>query len=95
MFQLLKSESTKTGFNFILITAKAVEIIEKVGIITSSFGFKLRAFKATSSAAVPLETAIAYFLLLYFEKFLSKIFGKRGFHLVVKVRYNEMKKRTS
>ena len=74
IFQVDISMSTSTGFKSNLTTQSAVDIIENAGIITSSFGFRLRAFKATSSAAVPLETAIAYFLSLYFEKFFSKIF---------------------
>ena len=53
------------GFNPNLTTHNAVEIIENVGIITSSFLFKFNDFKAISRAAVPLETAIPNFLLLY------------------------------
>ena len=76
IFQFARSQSTATGFNPSFITHKAVEIIEKVGIITSSFFLRFKDFKATSNAAVPLETATAYFLLLYFEKFFSKILTK-------------------
>ena len=61
------------GFRPNFTTHKAVDMIEKVGIITSSFFLRFKDFKATSNAAVPLETATAYFLLLYFEKFFSKI----------------------
>ena len=50
------------------------------GIITSSFGFKLSVFKAISNAAVPLETATPYFLLLNFENSFSKNYN--GFFLV-------------
>ena len=64
MFQSDKSESTKIGLSPNLITQSAVEIIEKVGIITSSLVLKLNAFNAISRAAVPLETAIPNFLLL-------------------------------
>ena len=69
MFQLSNPESTRTGFNPNLITHNAVAIIEKVGIMTSSFFFKLSHFIAIYKAALPLETAIAYFLLMYFENF--------------------------
>ena len=53
MFQVVMSQSIKTGFAFCLITAKAFEIIVKLGIITSSFFFKLSDFIAISNAAVP------------------------------------------
>ena len=71
MFQLSRSQSTSIGFNPNFITQSAVDIIEKVGIIISSFGFKFKALIAISNAAVPLDTAIPNFLLLYFENSLS------------------------
>ena len=55
-----------------MITHSAVEIIENAGIITSDLAFKFNDLIAISSAAVPLETAIPYFLVLYLEKFFSK-----------------------
>ena len=63
-FQVCKSQSTKIGFKLHLRTHKAVEIIEKAGIITSEFFLRFKDFKPTSKAAVPLETAIPYFLEL-------------------------------
>ena len=71
MFQVFKSQSTKTGFISHFITHNAVEIIEKAGIITSDFFFKLRDFKAISRAAVPLETATPNFLELNLENSFS------------------------
>ena len=67
MFQLLKFESTNTGFRPNLITQSAVEIIEKEGIIISDPFLKLSAFKEISSAAVPLEVVTPNFLEIYFE----------------------------
>ena len=66
MFQLSSSASTNTGFRLFLITHKAVEIIENVGIIISLPLFKFRDLIAISSAAVPLLTEIAYFFLCNF-----------------------------
>ena len=51
------------------MTAFAVEIIEKAGIKTSDPFFRLSDFIAISKAAVPLETATPYFLLLNSENF--------------------------
>ena len=55
------------------ITAKAQEIIVNEGIITSSPDFKLSDLRATISAAVPLVTETAYFLLQYFAHFFSNV----------------------
>ena len=71
MFQVNKSQSTRTGFNPNFITHSAVEIIEKVGIIISSLGLRLSAFNDISNAAVPFDTAIPNFLLLNFENSFS------------------------
>ena len=76
MFQVDKSQSTKTGLRPNLITQRAVEIIENAGIIISSLGLSLRAFKDISNAAVPLETAIPNFLLLNFENSCSNFLTK-------------------
>ena len=57
-----------------LITASALEIIVKFGIITSSPGPTPIALSAISKAAVPFDTAIECFLLINLEKFASKIF---------------------
>ena len=61
----------KIGFNFSLIISFTHEIIEKFGTITSSPAFKFKDFMAISSAAVPLDTATAYFLLTFFAYFLQ------------------------
>ena len=74
MFQSFKLQSIKTGFNRCFITANALEIIVKLGIKTSSFFFKLSALTAIYKAAVPLETATEYFLLMKREKFSSNFF---------------------
>ena len=74
MFQFCKSQSTKTGLAFCLITASAFDIIVKLGIITSSFFLIPRALMAISKAAVPLDTEIENFLLTNFEKFSSNFF---------------------
>ena len=71
VFQVYKLQSTKIGLRSHFITHKAVDIIEKDGIITSEFFFKFKDFKATSRAAVPLETAMPYFLELNLENFFS------------------------
>ena len=71
-FQVDKLQSTKIGFRLHFTTHKAVEIIENAGIITSEPFLRLSDFKATSKAAVPLETAIPYFLKLNLENFFSK-----------------------
>ena len=76
IFQFARSQSTATGFNPSFITHKAVEIIEKVGIITSSFFFRFRDLRAISNAAVPFDTATAYFLFMYFENFFSNCLTK-------------------
>ena len=68
IFQFCKSQSIKTGFKFCLITAKALEIIVKLGIIISSF-FKFKDLIAISNAAVPFETATENFCLIFFENF--------------------------
>ena len=73
IFQVFISQSIKTGFAFCFITEIALEIIVKLGIITSSPFFIPRAFTAISSAAVPFDTATEYFLLTFFENFFSKI----------------------
>ena len=46
------------------MTASAVEIIEKFGIIICDFGFKFVPILmfGTSNAAVPFDTVIPYFL---------------------------------
>ena len=62
MFQVVMSQSIKTGFAFCFITAKAFEIIVKLGIITSTFFLIFKALIAISRAAVPFETAVEYFL---------------------------------
>ena len=72
MFHDNRSQSTRTGFACCLITANALEIIVKSGIITSSFFLISNAFIAISSAAVPLDTAIEYLRFINFEKFFSK-----------------------
>ena len=64
-------QSIKIGLRPHLITHNAVDIIEKAGIITSEFFFKFNDFIATSKAAVPLDTAIPYFLSLNLEKLFS------------------------
>lgn len=63
VFQESNSQSTNTGFKSFFITDKAVEIIEKLGIITSDPFFNFKDFTAISRAAVPLETLIANFLV--------------------------------
>ena len=65
IFQVLGSESTKTGLAPLFIIAKAQEIIVNVGIITSSPGPIFKAATAISNAAVPFEQAIPYFLLIF------------------------------
>ena len=52
------SQSTTFIFNPCLIPGRAFDIIVKLGIIISSFFFKLANFIAMSSAALPLATAI-------------------------------------
>ena len=74
IFQFSRSQSTSTGLAFCLITANALEIIVKLGIITSSFFLIPKALIAISKAAVPFETAIENFLLTFFENSFSKIF---------------------
>ena len=64
IFHVSKSQSIKTGFKLFLITALAVEMIEKEGIKTSEFFFKFKDFTAISNAAVPFETATPNFFLL-------------------------------
>ena len=76
IFQFFRSTSIKIGFKPNLITHRAVEIIEKVGIITSSPLFRFNDLRAISKAAVPLETAIPYFLLIYLENSFSNFFTK-------------------
>ena len=66
IFQFLISLSTNIGFRPILTKHKIDEIIVNEGTITSSPFLKLSDLIAISKAAVPLETAIPYFLLLYF-----------------------------
>ena len=68
-----RSQSAKTGLPPASITAKAQEIIVNEGIITSSPDFKLSDLRATISAAVPLVTETAYFLLQYFAHFFSNV----------------------
>ena len=51
--------------------AIALDIIVKLGIIISSFLFSPRLFTAISKAAVPLDTAQAYFRLTNLDKFFS------------------------
>ena len=60
-------QSIKIGVASCLITASALDIIVKLGIITSSPFFILIALRAISKAAVPFETATEKFLLIYFE----------------------------
>ena len=74
MFQSCKLQSIKIGFAFCLITAKALEIIVKLGIKISSFFLIPRALTAISKAAVPLETATEYLLCIKWEKFFSNFF---------------------
>ena len=76
MFHVSKLTSTRTGVNPSFTTHSAVDIIENVGIITSSPFFNSKDFIAISSAAVPLETAIPNFLLLYLEKDFSNFFTR-------------------
>ena len=71
MFQVLISESINTGLAKFLIIEFAVEIIVNVGIITSSFFFNSKLLTAISKAAVPLDTAQAYFLDTIFAKLTS------------------------
>ena len=73
IFQVFKFTSTKIGFKPNLTTQRAVEIIEKEGIITSSPLFRFSDLIVISRAAVPLETAIPYILLLYLEKAFSNL----------------------
>ena len=63
MFQVFLSTSQKTGTARERITADKQDIIVKEGRITSSPSLSFRAFKATSNALLPLETAKEYFLL--------------------------------
>ena len=51
-----------------------MDIIEKAGIMTSESFFKFNDLIATSKAAVPLLTAVPYFLLLYLAKSFSNNF---------------------
>ena len=74
MFHASGSESTSTGIPPALITADAHEIIVNEGMITSSPFFIPTAITAASSAAVPLQTAIPYFLPTRFAKFSSSLF---------------------
>ena len=60
IFQSYKLQSMNFIFNPSFITAKVLEIIVKFGAITSSPCFKFNALIATSSAAVPLDTATAF-----------------------------------
>ena len=62
-FQESISTSTKTGDAPVIKIARAQLMIVKLGIITSSPGFKSKALKASSSAAVPLETEIPHLRL--------------------------------
>jgi hypothetical protein len=57
-FQESISTSTQTGVAPVIKIARAQLMIVKLGMITSSPGFKSKALKASSSAAVPLETEI-------------------------------------
>ena len=57
-----------------MITDRAVDIIEKLGIITSEPFFNSKDFIATSSAAVPFETDIPYFFECKLEKDFSNFF---------------------
>ena len=75
MFHVFKLQSTKIGFNPSFTTQRAVDIIENDGIITSLPLFKFNDFIAISRAAVPLETAMPYNLLLYFENASRFILG--------------------
>ena len=54
------------------ITASAVEIIEKFGIIIWEPDLRFRDFTATSNAAVPLDTVTPYFFPINLENFFSK-----------------------
>ena len=54
------------------MTHKALEIIVKFGMITSSPFFMPRALIAISNAAVPLETEVAFLRPINFEKLSSK-----------------------
>ena len=67
IFQFSRLQSTRTGFACCLTTARAFDIIVKLGINTSSFFFIPRALIAISSAAVPLETVTEYFLPINLE----------------------------
>ena len=62
MFQVIRSQSTGTIFKSFLNTDSALEIIVKLGIITSLFFGKFKDLIEISNAAVQLETKILYFL---------------------------------
>ena len=66
-----KSTSARTGLAPASNTALAVATKVRSGIIISSFFFKLSEFNAKCRAAVPLETPIAYFAPVNFEKSFS------------------------
>ncbi|OQA35002.1 MAG: hypothetical protein BWY56_01808 [Acidobacteria bacterium ADurb.Bin340] len=55
------SRSTKTGFAFNRATTPAVAKKVKLGMMTSSPGFRSRAMRATSRASVPLDMPMACF----------------------------------
>ena len=68
----------------------AVEATKELEVvITSSFFFKFSDFIAISNAAVPLETATEYFLLIFLENFFSKDFvvDKKSLRLLFFVVY--------
>jgi hypothetical protein len=62
IFQVVNSESTSTGVALALVIAEIQEIIVCDGKITSSPSPIPKATTAISNAAVPLETAMPYFL---------------------------------
>ena len=73
MFHDSGSTSQNIGVACDLTTADRQDIIVNDGIIISSSFFKSKTLMASSSATVPLDKAIAYFLSKYFDKSSSNL----------------------